>query len=287
MSDNWLYDLVTKATKILDAGCGPNGAAWWEYKPESTYMLAIDLLYEPPKLPPNTSFVKGEVADYCETTDKTDFFDLIIADHLLEHVENPERTAIAFNRVLGMGGIVHVAVPDATNFTDRFYRLIHPEGGGHINQFDLDQLLKLMNDAGFECREYRPMGDDWSWFRLLYDWKTRGIQFITQEEIDYIAEVFVKELTPEKGYFYGWEGIFVKQRVVPTTTSSSNQPKELSAEIENLPQENIEVPQSVSEHNYDFSPAELTELRWLAYWAQRFKQTRMYGYLRWLVRRLE
>ena len=97
----------------------------------------------------------------------------------------------------------------------------------------------------------------------------------------------MKELTPEKGYYYGWEGVFVKTRVVQTTMSSSNQPKESSAEIGNLPPEHIEVSPSVSKHDHDFSPAELNELRRLAYWTQRFKKTRLYSFMRWLVRRIE
>ncbi len=138
-------------------------------------------------------------------------FDLAVADHIFEHVSDTESLAESISMVLCQGGYVHIGIPDATNFTDRFYRLIHRDGGGHISQFTKDSMIRLMDKHGFDMQEVCPWPDDWRWFDSLYSLKNYQIDFVTQEEVKYIADVFRKELTPEKGYFYGWEFIFKKR----------------------------------------------------------------------------
>lgn len=284
--DDWLTKLVQKATKILDAGSGPQGGVWWKSKPLETYMLAVDLYYRPPQLPPNSEFFMGDVASFCETSDKhAGFFDLIVADHILEHVENPSRFAFSFNRVLTMNGLIHIGVPDATMFTDRFYRLIHPDSGGHVSQLTLDSLTEIMSKAGFERIDYRPWPDDWQWLKRCYDWKGRGIQFITQADIDYIAETFLKELTPERGYNYGWEFIFAKRKeeakystapiVKPTEITVDSSPADASSEPL------LSSTQVVNQ----FTPLEADQLHWLVYWILRVKQKRIYQLVKVLMKK--
>lgn len=287
-TENWVLDLVAKATRILDAGCGPRGSSWWASKPPESYMLAVDLHFKPPKLPSNSRFIMADIAEFCETHDYAGYFDLIIADHILEHVADPARVGFSFNRVLAMDGLLHVGFPDATMFTDRFYRLIHPEGGGHISQLTLDSLTGLMLEAGFERLDYRPWPDNWEWLKKCYDWKGRGIHFITQEEIGFIADVFLQELTPEKGYYYGWECIFAKREERGRRYSRSSlgdlQPTDIATS--STRSEPMEGLSPLAQATSLFTPAEIVELRWLAYWIRQIKQKHVYQWLKAVLRRL-
>jgi SAM-dependent methyltransferase len=61
-------------------------------------------------------------------------FDLIVSNHSLEHFHQLEAALREAGRVLKPGGVVYVAVPDATTLTDRIYRWLG-RGGGHVNAF--------------------------------------------------------------------------------------------------------------------------------------------------------
>jgi len=207
----WLVGLVTGAHRILDAGCGPHGSFWWSLKPDQTAMVAVDLYNQPPSLPANTRFFRSDIVEFCRRDEYQGAFDLVVADHLLEHVPDMAATISGFHRALQSGGRLHVGIPDATMFTDRFYHLVHPDSGGHVSKPTLESLTRLMDKGGFDRVEFRPWPDDWQWFKRLYDWRGRGIKYFSQDDVDYIADVFLKELTPEKGYYYGWEIIFARR----------------------------------------------------------------------------
>ena len=61
-------------------------------------------------------------------------FDSVIANHVLEHVDELTKVLQEIGRVVRPGGSLYVAVPDASTFTDHLYRWIY-HGGGHINPF--------------------------------------------------------------------------------------------------------------------------------------------------------
>ena len=223
-----IIELIKKSKTILDIGCGPNGSYWYPWVPEETEIIGLDLFSVPTITNKNFSLYKVDAIelDRFETPLKIieikkgmkvkrevnwkEKFDLVIADHIFEHVSEPKRLARGISMVSKKGGYVHIGIPDPLNFTERFYHLIHPEGGGHISKITKDEMIKMMNENGFSLREYKDWVDDWQWLKKLYDWKARGIKYFSQEDIDFITATFIKELTPEKGYFYGGEYLFQK-----------------------------------------------------------------------------
>lgn len=221
MNEDWLAGLVRGATSILDAGCGPTGSWWWAHVRPETSLVAVDLFFEPPELPRGARFLRADLAAFCRDEAYRGAFDLIVADHVLEHVTDMAAVCRGLQRLLRKGGSVHVGVPDATMFTDRFYHLIHPEGGGHVSKPTLDEVTALMADAGLVRVDHRPWPDDWRWLQESYDWRGRGVQYFAQADLDHIVDVFRRELTPEKGYYYGWEIVFRKDddREPPASTA--------------------------------------------------------------------
>ena len=135
-------------------------------------------------------------------------FDMVIANHVLEHVDSPEGLVKGAARILKPGGLMYAGFPEASNFTDIFYHLVHPDGGGHIQKITKDFALSLFYSQGFRLVSCEPWPDDWRWFESFYDPKAHGVKTIEPHEIKYLCEVFRKELTPEKGYIYGWEMVF-------------------------------------------------------------------------------
>lgn len=139
--------------RIADLGSGPCGAFWWSQLPKGCSINAFDLYNEPQNTFDYVSFSKKDVTKLHEARKLKGKFHLVVADHIFEHVKAPSGLASSIFHILQPNGYLHVGIPDASNFTDRFYRLIHPDGGGHIQQFTRDSFLKFITAYGFELIE--------------------------------------------------------------------------------------------------------------------------------------
>jgi predicted SAM-dependent methyltransferase len=79
------------------------------------------------------------------------YFNLIIVNHTLEHLDNPEKIFGKIYELLKIGGILLVDVPNAGGFGSRVlnddwpYRL--PKE--HKHQFTKQSLTKIFEEAGF------------------------------------------------------------------------------------------------------------------------------------------
>lgn len=220
---------------IFDIGCGDHGSSWWNDIDKDAQIIGIETAFFPKSLPKNvkvykfdanlltrlnskskiprlnTSFTKLIRGQFiAEKIDWTCSFDIVVANHVLEHVESPEDVIKGIGKIIKKNGIIYIGFPDGKNFTDVFYHLIHAEGGGHIQKLSKNQVIGWFNKYGFNLIGCADWPDDWLWFEKLYDFRGRGIKYINQKEISYLANVFRKELTPNRGYFYGWEMVFRK-----------------------------------------------------------------------------
>lgn len=223
---------ITKYLKnkeyIFDIGTGPNGSHWWNEIDTNSKIIGIDLYFFPKKINNNISIYKYDASQLHniknnyylykkvgnkfikEKTNLLNKFDLIVANHVLEHVNNPSNLIKGIYKLLKKGGKVYIGFPDCRNFTDIFYHIVHPNGGGHI-QFLTDEIvINYFITNKFKLIEKNIWPDDWNWFQTCYDPKLHNLKYITQSQINYLCNVFRKELTPKKGYFYGWEMVFQK-----------------------------------------------------------------------------
>lgn len=211
---------IKKECTIADIGCGPNGASWWD-KVSNCNISAFDLYNKPENFDRGSNkiiFIQTDVSKPCNLSEYMKKFDVVVADHIFEHVTDPYGLALGCNMILKEDGLLHIGIPTGDNFTDRFYRLIHSDGGGHVVKYNKNNFLELMVQHGFELLEESIWEDDWSWLNNLYSKEETlnyyGVSSITTEDIKYIAEVFKKELTAKKGYFYGYEFLFKKVKSV-------------------------------------------------------------------------
>lgn len=214
---------------IFDVGTGPSGSHWWPLIDNNATITGCDLYFFPPKIPKNVTIFKYDASKLHHLNRFSNLqiyqsnnhfthqrinlinkYDMVVANHVLEHVKSPKNLIKGISKIIKKGGIAYVAFPESTNFTDIFYHLIHSEGGGHIQKLNKTTIESLFHENGFKTLHIGKWPDDWLWFETQYDFKGRKIKYTNQKEISYLADVFRKELTLKKGYFYGWEMVFQK-----------------------------------------------------------------------------
>jgi SAM-dependent methyltransferase len=92
---------------------------------------------------------------------ENEFFDFLIANHILEHIPNYHKALSEFNRVLKPGGIAILQTPYSkllkNNFEDEGIdsdelRLFFHGLSDHVRTFGEKQFLKSIEDAGFSLK---------------------------------------------------------------------------------------------------------------------------------------
>ena len=69
-------------------------------------------------------------------------FDVVIANHSLEHMTQLGSVLDEIGRVVRRSGSLYVAVPDSSTLSDKLYRWVY-HGGGHVNPFESAAELDL------------------------------------------------------------------------------------------------------------------------------------------------
>jgi len=157
------------------------------------------------------TFFKQDVTQLSGKKEFKNRYDLIVADHILEHVEDLPGMISSLDWSAKPGAFIHIGVPDGNNFTDIFYRLIHRyKSGGHIQQFTESDIIDLMTSISCELVQSDPWEDDWVWLERLFSLEFNQVEGVSQGQLQFLADTFRKELTAEKGYLYGYEYVFKK-----------------------------------------------------------------------------
>ena len=71
-------------------------------------------------------------------------FDAVILNHSIEHFAALKPALQEIGRVVRNGGALYAAVPNARTFSDRLYRKLFRNAGGHVNLFDSSAALAAM-----------------------------------------------------------------------------------------------------------------------------------------------
>lgn len=93
------------------------------------------------------------VKNYFEKTKlPKNYFDLVVMNHVLEHMDDPVRVLEKTKTVLKKGGIVYVDVPNIGSLASKIYgknwKYLLPDE--HIHHFTPETLKKLLEEAGFK-----------------------------------------------------------------------------------------------------------------------------------------
>lgn len=150
-----------KPGRILDVGCGPGfllsalSNKWDKYGADISQTA----------LQRCSCYAKAYCGDLPSLRLKTGSFDVVVMNHVIEHLAKPLSYVAEIGRILKRGGVFIVATPDfdsacARRFGKNF-RMLHDNG--HISLFNSFSLVKMLEDYGFEIIkvEYPFFGTIW------------------------------------------------------------------------------------------------------------------------------
>lgn len=143
------------AGKLLDVGCGNGQQTSWMVK-HGWDVYGNDIA------PAACKYAESAGLEiFCGDLDKasyrSDFFDVVIVNHVLEHVHSPTQLLAECHRILKKGGLLIMGVP---NFGAFKAQLFGPYWSGldaprHLNHFTLSTLKKITISAGFEIERLK------------------------------------------------------------------------------------------------------------------------------------
>ncbi len=139
--------------RILDLGCGPGS---FSYDASRASILALDeWIFDSAKA--RRRMAGGRIhyllGSGLSLPLDSGSVDLVVANHVFEHVEDPRKTAAEVSRVLNASGILFASVPDGFAFSDDLYRWL-TAGGGHLQRYThhgLQQAIETGTDLQLLC----------------------------------------------------------------------------------------------------------------------------------------
>ena len=135
-----IASLIKENEKTVDLGCGTRKTVPWavgyDQLPKGTFV---------PNVFPKGTSVADVVADVTQLLPiEPESQDVVIARHVLEHVENPQEVIQNWGRILKHGGRMMIAVPDGTaGYTETMDH-------DHKQAFTPETLKALMESQGFK-----------------------------------------------------------------------------------------------------------------------------------------
>jgi SAM-dependent methyltransferase len=149
-----------KPSKFLDIGCGPGwilsalGPEWDKHGIEVS------------KFASKHAEQFGKVHNGTLDDFKGEDFDVILMNHVIEHIPDPVGAIKRVHSLLKKGGKFIIGTPDfdsgaARRYGDRF-RLLHDPT--HVSLFSLDSMHRCLRDNGFKIKHVEYPFFDTMWF---------------------------------------------------------------------------------------------------------------------------
>ena len=137
-----LKNLDMKFENILDAGCGTGQTLLFLKKFCPCY--GCDIVRQALEFCRNNGLNNLVRCDLENTGFRDERFDVITSLDVLEHIEDPEKVLAEFKRILKKNGKVIITVP-----AFKFLWSQHDEALSHLRRYEKEDLIELVNDAGF------------------------------------------------------------------------------------------------------------------------------------------
>lgn len=146
--------------KILDIGCGPG---WFLSSLGSEWNChGVEVSAFASKVASNSGTIyNGTLQEYIETG-----FDVIVMNHVIEHIADPVSVLKKIKKMLKHGGIFIIGTPDfdsaaARRYGDNFRLLDDPT---HISLFSQESMYRCLRDIGFHVDDVEFPYFDTPWF---------------------------------------------------------------------------------------------------------------------------
>lgn len=206
------YDFK-KNSKILEVGCG-NAAQWhnhMEYLPDSSTLVLSDfsqsMVSSIDQSIASKSNVKIEVIDINDIPYPNEFFDIVIANHMLYHVPNIDSALKEVSRVLKKDGIFYATTNSdygIRHYLNQILKEYNPQTTSFNEKysFSMQNGKKLLNSffSNIDCIEYKDslnipdVAPLMKWIKSI-----SSISSVKSEEIQYLEQYFTKILKNRTG----------------------------------------------------------------------------------------
>lgn len=140
-----LQDFLNRSIKgfrILDIGCGNGNISEYFSRNNNQYAVDINDNRNNKKVPFNFFLVDSEKLPFPDT-----FFDVVLSNHVIEHVVNQDLHLDEIKRVLKPGGICYMATPNKSS----------PIMEGHVGNnrvLRYKEMAPFFTKHGFKTHEY-------------------------------------------------------------------------------------------------------------------------------------
>lgn len=149
-----VYELISKYKKkgkILDIGAG-TGSFLSKYKDGGWEVEGVELTPAAVKYAKKAYDIKLRNGDLFSFKLKTDSYDVITMNEVLEHMHNPLETLIKINSLLNKNGFIVITVPNVAGFGRRIFgKDWFPwQPPRHLYHFSPSTLSEILKKAGFK-----------------------------------------------------------------------------------------------------------------------------------------
>jgi len=150
--------------RVLDIGCGDGANLRHLVRIPGSTVFGTD--YNMDRLLKARGNLKGQVllilSDILENNFRKDYFDIVLCNHVLEHIERDLDALSAIYTILKPGGLLILGTPNEGAFTWQLnYRVVQPyimERTDHVHFYTASRLKKLVEKAGFYVEQTRFIG---------------------------------------------------------------------------------------------------------------------------------
>jgi 2-polyprenyl-3-methyl-5-hydroxy-6-metoxy-1,4-benzoquinol methylase len=176
---NLISSYVSRGT-ILDYGCGTGmflGAcknAGWE-----TFGMEPDDDARKIASENNLNLFSDKIKIQTHVSEKQ--FDAITLWHVLEHVTDMPETLAFFKQKLKLNGVLIIAVPNHVSHDAEYYKehWAAYDVPRHLHHFELKSMKSLLENAGFQLLETKPMKFDSFYVSMLSEkYKTGSVNLV-------------------------------------------------------------------------------------------------------------
>ncbi len=159
----------TESLKVLDIGCADGRALNWYSQVRSAKVETFGVDFDEKAV--DLARKAGHTV-YCGRFEEAElpqqYFDLVVATHVIEHVADPRAFAQRAFDVLKPGGIFLIETPNIEAADARWFKNRH-WGGYHFPRhwifYSQSTLMRLVEECGFSIvqTQYHPAPAFWNW----------------------------------------------------------------------------------------------------------------------------
>lgn len=156
------HTLGTKNIQIIDIGCGDgHHLKWIEDIPRAESYGSDYNLLRLRRAKRSMPFSRLLLMDILDIPFDNNYFDIILCNHVLEHIINDQSALKEIERILSPGGILILGVPNELSEWWQLAYELEPnlrEITDHVHFYDAESIYKLIRHTDLECIETKWMG---------------------------------------------------------------------------------------------------------------------------------